>query len=211
MPDAVRFAESFTDRYAELFPEETAVIANAVASRRAEFMTVRANARDALRQLGLPPAPLLPGELGAPRWPPGVVGSMTHCTGYRAAAVARVGEIAALGIDAEPNQPLPDGVLEVIAGPEELSNLKLLPRRSDHHWDRLLFCAKETVYKAWSPLVGEWLDFDEVTVIIRPDGQFIAQILKSAEIPGAGPLLRFAGRWVVDHGLVATAIASEPP
>ncbi|MFD3676463.1 hypothetical protein [Streptomyces sp. NPDC058613] len=38
-----------------------------------------------------------------PVWPSGIVGSMTHCTGYRAAAVARTGHLVALGVDAEPN------------------------------------------------------------------------------------------------------------
>jgi 4'-phosphopantetheinyl transferase EntD len=32
--------------------------------------------------------------------------------------------------------------------------------------DRLLFSAKEAVYKAWLPLVGEWLDHQEAEIVI---------------------------------------------
>ncbi|WP_306332212.1 4'-phosphopantetheinyl transferase [Streptomyces sp. KL109B] len=70
--------------------QEEALIARAVPKRRNEFTTVRACAHDALAGLGLAPVPLLPDERGAPGWPPGVVGSMTHCPGYGAAAVPRL-------------------------------------------------------------------------------------------------------------------------
>jgi 4'-phosphopantetheinyl transferase EntD len=88
----VACAESFVDPpEAVLFPEEEAVIARAVPKRRQEFTTARHCARTALATLGAPPAPILPGEMGAPTWPPGYVGTMTHCAGYRAAAIARTG------------------------------------------------------------------------------------------------------------------------
>lgn len=35
---------------------------------------------------------------------------MTHWQGYRAAAVAHAGDLAGIGIDAEPHEALPDGV-----------------------------------------------------------------------------------------------------
>jgi 4'-phosphopantetheinyl transferase EntD len=33
-------------------------------------------------------------------------------------------------------------------------------------WDRLVFCAKEAVYKTWFPLAERWLGFDEADVTI---------------------------------------------
>ena len=70
-----------------LFPEEEKVIAHAVAARRRDYATVRSCARACLERLGYPPVPILPGVGGAPTWPAGVQGSMTHCAGYAAAAV----------------------------------------------------------------------------------------------------------------------------
>ncbi|WP_442812969.1 hypothetical protein OG930_28490 [Streptomyces sp. NBC_01799] len=50
----------------------------------------------------MPTAPIPPSPFGAPVRPPGVVGSITHCTGYRAAAVALRARVLSVGIDAEP-------------------------------------------------------------------------------------------------------------
>ncbi|HEY7101617.1 MAG TPA: 4'-phosphopantetheinyl transferase, partial [Mycobacteriales bacterium] len=98
-----------------LLPEEEVLVARAVGKRRAEFTTVRTCARIALGRLGLPPAPLLSGPKREPLWPDGVVGSITHCDGYRAVAVARADQLATIGIDAEPHDTLPAGILARIA------------------------------------------------------------------------------------------------
>ena len=102
-----------------LFPEEEQIIARAVPARRREYATVRSCARACLQRLGYPQVPILPGVGGAPIWPVGVRGSMTHCTGYAAAAVAPRSRVCAIGIDAEPDAPLPDGVVDLVATPTE--------------------------------------------------------------------------------------------
>ncbi len=121
LPDWVRAVDTTADASEDtLWPAERAVLERAVPKRRIEFATVRVCARAALAELGVPPAAILPGPRGAPGWPPGIVGSMTHCAGYRGAAVARQRvRRASIGIDAEPHGPLPDGVLAAIARPEE--------------------------------------------------------------------------------------------
>lgn len=78
-------------------------------------------ARAALAAHSLPGRAILPGPRGEPQWPAGDAGSITHCDGYRACAAALLGDVAAIGIDAEPNCPLPDGVLEDVAVPAERS------------------------------------------------------------------------------------------
>ncbi|KOG87977.1 hypothetical protein ADK38_22405, partial [Streptomyces varsoviensis] len=67
LPAAAETAETFEDPAdARLFPEEEALIAKAVDKRRREFTTARHCARQALARLGLPPAPLVHRERGAP-------------------------------------------------------------------------------------------------------------------------------------------------
>lgn len=208
LPAPVAAAES-TAEHEEigLFPEEAAYIAASVPRRQAEFRAVRACARRALAALGQPAAPLLPGERGAPRWPNGVVGSMTHCDGYRAAAVAPASDVVTVGIDAEPDAPLPEGVLEAIGRPEELPQLAELHRaESGVSPDRLLFSAKESVYKAWFPLTGLMLDFSEATLTLRPDGTFTARLLVPGPLVDGRRLPGFEGRWIAAEGLVATAV-----
>ncbi|MCX4987068.1 4'-phosphopantetheinyl transferase [Streptomyces sp. NBC_00572] len=216
LPAPVVTAELFHDPPGPpgLFPEEERVVAGAVAGRRREFASVRACARQALARLGLPPAPLLPGARGAPRWPEGVVGSMTHCQGYRAAAVARATDLLAVGCDAEPNAPLPSpDTLELISLPQERVWLReFAARRPAVSWDRLLFSAKESVYKTWFPLTGRPLDFDEA--VITPDpvaGTFRAELLVPGPVVDGVRITAFDGRWRTGNGLVVTAIGLRPP
>ncbi|WP_406396245.1 4'-phosphopantetheinyl transferase [Streptomyces sp. NBC_00887] len=191
-----------------LFPEEWPAVATAVTSRQREYATVRACARDALTKLGQPPVALVPGEDREPRWPAGIVGSMTHCTGYRGAAVAHARDIAALGIDAEPNAPLPDGdsLLNVLARREEADLLAILPACGTA-WDRLLFSAKECVYKTWFPLTRRWLGFEEAIVRISPAGTFQAHLLVEGPTLDGEVLDSFSGTWLHMDGLLLTAIA----
>jgi 4'-phosphopantetheinyl transferase EntD len=193
---------------ATLFPAEEAVVAGAVAQRRGEFATVRLCARQALARLGEPAVPLVPGQRGAPCWPPGVVGSLTHCQGYRAAAVARAAQVLALGIDAEPHGPLPRGVRQAVALPEEAAHLdELAAGYPDTHWDRLLFSAKESVYKAWYPLTGRWLGFADARLVIDPDaGEFSATFRVPGARCGSRELTGFTGRWLVTDALVLTCV-----
>jgi 4'-phosphopantetheinyl transferase EntD len=129
---------------------------------------------------------------------------MTHCAGYRAAAVASARAFAAIGIDAEPNQALPEGVLPQIARPAERA---CIARRAGSqakpavHWDRLLFSAKESVFKAWYPVTRQELEFDEAEVTFDERGGFEARLL----VPG--PVAGYRGRWLARDGLLLTAIA----
>jgi 4'-phosphopantetheinyl transferase EntD len=209
VPEVVSSAEVFADPPdVELFESERAVVAGAVEKRQLEFTSVRYCAREALAALGHPPAPLLNSKRGAPLWPAGVVGSMTHCAGYRAAAVARDTDVYTMGIDAEPHHELPSGVLPSISLPEERAQLARLSL-SDRsvHWDRLLFSCKEAVFKAWYPVTLRELGFEEASLTIDPNGRtFSARLLLDGPLVQGRRLQQFNGRWIVRDGLVLTAI-----
>ncbi len=210
MPPGVAVADATGPLPGEaLLPEEELLVARAVAKRRAEFTTVRTCARLALAELGRPPVPVLSGPRREPLWPPGIVGSLTHCDGYRAAAVAPADLLASLGIDAEPHDALPDGILDRVALPRERDGLGRLP--AGIHWDRLLFSAKESVYKTWFPLTRRWLDFAEAALEFRPGpdparGTFVAEVLVPGLAVGGRPVRLLPGRYAVAGGLLATAI-----
>jgi 4'-phosphopantetheinyl transferase EntD len=210
LPAKVASSETFDDSAeVTLFTEEEAAIARSVNKRRHEFRTARLCARRALAALGLPAVPVLPGVRGAPQWPDGVVGSMTHCDGYRAAALAYATDLRTIGIDAEPHDVLPDGVLGVVALPQEQERLASLRARSpETHWDRLLFSAKESVYKAWFPLAARWLGFEDADITIDPvQSSFTVRLLVPAPKVDGIELTGFTGRWLVRDGLVITTIA----
>ncbi|MEN3539565.1 4'-phosphopantetheinyl transferase superfamily protein [Microbispora sp. ZYX-F-249] len=210
LPSWVASAERFGDAPEEtLFPEERPFIARAVDRRRREFVTGRHCARLALARIGVTPGPIPRGERGAPVWPAGTVGSITHCAGYRAAAVASTGVARAVGIDAEPRAPLPAEVLPTIASPGEIEALRALDDADGEIcWDRILFSAKESVYKVWFPITGRWLDFSEAVVDIDASGSFSARLLVGDPAMGTRAL---SGRWVVSDGHIATSIALPRP
>lgn len=214
LPDSAVAVETYgDDEPAPLFPEEAAFVARMAAKRRREFTEVRSCARRAMEKLGVPPQPVLPGAGGAPRWPAGLIGSMTHSSGYCAAALVRATELVSLGIDAETHEPLPEGVLAYAALPTEAERLRrLAEQRPDIHWDRLLFSAKESVYKAWFPLTGKWLDFTEADIELFADpgerlgGGLRAELLVPGPMVGGRRIGRFEGRWTVRRGMLATAV-----
>jgi 4'-phosphopantetheinyl transferase EntD len=190
-------------------PEEEPLIAKSVAKRRNEFITARYCARQALGELGVPSVPILKGDKGEPCWPDGIVGSLTHCTGFRGAAVGRRGEVRSVGIDAEPHDVLPNGVLDAVSLPKERVELQQLP--TGLHWDRILFCAKEATYKAWFPLTRRWLGFEDAHITFEVDesgsaGAFESRILIDPAAESGPPLQTLPGRWSVRDGLALTAI-----
>lgn len=214
LPAAVVAVETRSDPVdIVLFSEEEAALGQAVEKRRREFTTARGCARRALQRLGLPPMPIPAGSRGEPLWPAGIVGSITHCEGYRACAVACAKELVTIGIDAEPNEALPPGVLAAIARAEELPQLRRLARAAPEvHWDRLLFSAKESVYKAWFPLAGRSLGFEDAVLTIDPhQGSFAADLLVPGPPLADGDLSKLSGRWLVRNGLLLTGIALSQP
>lgn len=204
LPATVAVAETFADLGVSPHPDEAAALRYASSARQAEFATGRACARAALRQFdervlpsceprNWPASPALPPTpTGPPAWPPGFTGSVTHCAGYRACAVGRGTDFAAIGIDAEPDQPLPPGALDLVITAAERGRLP----------DRLVFCAKEAACKAWHVLTGTCPRIQNAIIVptltARSDGGF--RVLESA----AGPAL--SGRWLRARGLLLTAI-----
>jgi enterobactin synthetase component D / holo-[acyl-carrier protein] synthase len=188
-----------------LYPEEAAQIRGAVDTRLREFASARTCARLAIAKLGLPTAPILRGAWREPIWADGIVGSITHCRGYRAAAVAKQRDILSIGIDAEPDEQLPPGILDQVAVAEERTWLATAP--PGVHWDRLLFSAKESVFKAWFPLARCWLGFEQALVSFHAmECTFEVRLL--VPLPGAvgGGAEVLTGRFLVRDRLLLTAL-----
>ncbi|MBA2669899.1 MAG: 4'-phosphopantetheinyl transferase superfamily protein [Gemmatimonadetes bacterium] len=185
--------------------ELPAELRQAVASRRRAFLAGRYCARRAL-------AALLPGgaELqvgygphGAPIWPDGVVGSITHTGSLASAAVALATDVRGLGIDSER--------LERFERSTDIARLVVLPEESaigvpDRLRLPLVFSAKEAIFKCLYPLVGRrfWFD-DAVLREVTKDGTFTAR-LTTALAPGIGPDLRIEGRFEFDADHVHTGV-----
>ncbi|UZI27622.1 4'-phosphopantetheinyl transferase family protein [Streptomyces sp. VB1] len=230
VPEGVARAETFDDVLPRLpDPRELALLRGRPEAAVRRFAAARSCAHHCLDQLSEPYGPLLRTVEGGPAWPSGVVGSITHCAGYRGAVAARTEVWAALGVDAEQALPLPPGVLDLVAtGPERRGVAELSGVHPGVPWDRLLFSAKESVYKAWHPATGRWIGTRAIEVAFTADGLFTASVRPERTQPpparrrphvarattasgGVPPPARgaypYTGRWYAGDGLLLTAVA----
>lgn len=142
-----------------LFPVERAGREKATVKVRRQSGAARIVARELLEQLGLSDVELPRLSNGAPKWPEGIVGSLAHDRQVAVAAVMPSAGSSYVGIDVEPAEPLPPEVMETISTPGE-------QRRYDPETlqSRILFCAKEAVYKAFNSKTGQPLGFRDIEI-----------------------------------------------
>jgi 4'-phosphopantetheinyl transferase EntD len=145
-----------------LMPEEIAAFNQSVLAVRRASGAARIVARQLLSRIGVAERALPKGRRGAPVWPDGIVGSMSHNSSIAVAAVALRRDFIALGIDVEPAEALPSELLDYVATPQEKMRIGEDPYRG-----RLLFVAKEAVYKAVYPLDEIFLDHHDVSVSLN--------------------------------------------
>jgi 4'-phosphopantetheinyl transferase EntD len=202
----------------ELLPSEAAFVKKAVPKRVSEFAAGRACAKSALAALGVHDVALHPAADRQPLWPAGFIGSITHTRGLCVAAVAARSSILAVGLDSEIiGAPTPD-IWSTICGDEELAWVGLLPAGDRPAAVTLLFSAKEAFYKCQYPLVGEWLDFHDLSIAVndwgRTQGSFTASATRSIRFARHADL-PIQGRYVfhdqfVSAGLSVPAAAVSP-
>ena len=157
--------------WAEAF-DWPAELTDAAISRRSDFLMGRLAAVEALRRLGAEGSVGRSPE-GAPVWPEGIAGSLTHHSGVAAAIVGRQAgglgpsdggpgrELAGLGIDICPR--LQGDRLRAVVR-------QCLTEAEREAWASenaatLAFAAKESIYKAAYPRAQRFIGFDEAEIV----------------------------------------------
>lgn len=193
-----------------IHPAEARFTAGAVARRQIEFATGRACARRVLSRLGIDSFVLEVGERRAPRWPPGVVGTITHtwanAGGYCAVVAARAEHFVALGIDAEGADAVSPSMWPIVLTNGERGWLEGQDEDSRSFFASAVFSAKEAFFKAQFPVTARFLEFRDVEVQLDPAGGTFATRLVT---PTRG-MERFSaclGRFTQGDGLVLTGMA----
>jgi 4'-phosphopantetheinyl transferase EntD len=195
----------------ELRPAEAEDVARAVPKRIAEFAAGRACARAALAEFGVREFALRAAPDRQPLWPAGFIGSITHTTGFCAAAVAPRASILAIGLDTEIVGAPTQDIWPTISRSEELAWVRSLPAGEQPAAVTLLFAAKEAVYKCQYPLVGEWLDFHDLRVEAggwgeSTGGTFAASPTRSIRF-AERIALPIVGRYLLHEHFVSAAVA----
>ncbi|HTB67219.1 MAG TPA: 4'-phosphopantetheinyl transferase superfamily protein [Steroidobacteraceae bacterium] len=177
-----------------------------------DFTAGRVCARRALRQFELDDIPLRAGTDGLPIWPPGVTGCITHTNGYAAAVVGPLTRVRSLGVDSEVIAAVNEEVWPSICTPAEHQALYLETVQSREQRAALIFAAKEAFYKCQYLLTREWIEFGEVSVVIRGSlslsGEFEIRPARALLIERQMPA-PLCGRYRI-HSPFITAVMAAP-
>ena len=188
-----------------LFSVEHEAVERAVSKRIQHFTAGRVCARRALQVLGLSVPTAIPmGEDGAPQWPPGFIGSISHTEGWCAAAVAPRSRVRAVGIDIEQADPLKVSLIRHICTDKE--RFWLVDRSDSALMAKIIFSAKESLYKCQYPLTGQFLGFQDAAIELG-NQSFKAIFLRDVGEFRIGDTI--VGRFVINKGLVATACSIQ--
>ncbi|MCE2460051.1 MAG: 4'-phosphopantetheinyl transferase superfamily protein [Pseudomonadales bacterium] len=162
--------------------------------RLREYSSGRRVARHALGLLGTKDRAVT-ARGRVPVWPTGVVGSITHSRTLAMAMASRTSSYAGIGVDLELEHRVTDELASRVLLVEERE------RPAGEDWQTMQFAAKEAVYKAVNPLVGEYLSFEDVEVCAREAGEFRAGTTRPRESSaaiesGQGCFQRVEGHWL---------------
>lgn len=187
-------ASASSELIGELEGQEADAIATMVASRQAEFATARACARAALVDLGI--AAAIPRQAGgAPLWPDGITGSISHTKGFCLAAASK--QARAIGLDAELVHRMKPSIERRILVEQERSDLGDMQGAARRAAVATIFAAKEAFYKAHYEVDPRYIGFDAVTVSVA-DGLLTFLPGSGAVAPELLSLTR--GRTIIDEG-----------
>ena len=186
-------------------------ILRAAAKRQSEFLAGRLCAHAALAghddpQVGVD-------DQGAPQWPAGLCGSITHSHGLAAAVVADRQHWLGIGLDAELPMSASRALrlAQQILSPAERRQLAGRTEAEQAWLVSLTFCSKESLFKALYPLVGQRFYFQDAELLDWADGSLRLQLLRDLgpQWP-AGSLLHGQHGTLDSHLLSLVGIANPP-
>ena len=194
----------------QLPPEELACVDRAVLVRQLDFAAGRVLARSALEALGIRGFPLLSDPRGAPLWPPGIAGSITHTrrvgAGFAGVAAAPLTAVRSLGVDAEDEDGLTEDLWPSVLRDEERAHLAALPAGERRAAASLIFSAKESYYKLQYALTGQFLDFMAATIEVDPSAGTFRVLVRQEAGTEFRPGDVLHGRFVRRDGIVVTGM-----
>ncbi len=195
---------SVSDHYSALHPIEQQHIKDAVLKRRQEFSTGRVCAHSALGNLGQTSDAILAGEKREPIWPDGVVGSISHSGNCCVAGVSTDPNVLSIGLDVETREGVSKGVRDLVCTCEELEALE--ENKDNPELWKLIFSAKESIYKSLYPVLKCWISFSQASLYFDFNAMTYTVVMdESLNIPD-DILQNMHGRFVVSEDYLFTSM-----
>jgi 4'-phosphopantetheinyl transferase EntD len=209
-PDGTIAAELYgSGDPAGLHPQEAALCRSFAPARIAEFAAGRRCARRALDELGHVDVALLTKPDRSPRWPTGVVGSITHTLGYCGAVVADTSRFLGLGLDAEIVGRVTPDLWSQVLTEDDGAQLAAASYAARARLATIIFSAKEAFYKCQFPVTEQWVEFLDVSVYLEATGADTGTFVvrPARELSWLDSVLPLPGRFEIDGNLVLTGVA----
>jgi 4'-phosphopantetheinyl transferase EntD len=189
----------------DLTYDEALCVVDFVPRKRAEFAAGRRAARKALGRFGLGSSSIVIGARGAPMFPSGYIGSISHKGNYAVAVAGSIGNIIGVGIDLEFDVETEEvALLERVSSHREVKALGLLTGAGVDSPATLTLCAKESLFKALNPLDGEPRDLQDVELSFG-DGTFVVLTMEPPDHSR-----RVVGTFVQRGSLLISLVVIEP-
>lgn len=165
----------------ELLADEQQLLLDARPARCREIIAGRTIARRAMSLLGIPQTAVLMNANGAPKWPVGICGSIAHSPQHIAVVLAESRALRSIGVDIEDGRELGEATANIASAADITAVSRLWNSPERETASRLVFSAKEALFKCQAPLTGNMdLDFDEIVLIGRPEGTLGAKYHRTA-------------------------------
>lgn len=190
-------------------------LTSAVAKRRCEYLAGRLLYKQLLQQTGQAYQPLLSSDCGAPLWPTGLTGSISHTDGIAICCLCPLTDYRSVGIDVENHltaQTCTD-IEQMILQPNEKQYLQQWPESDYTRLVSLVFSAKESLYKALFPDVGRFFGFEDAAIIsIAQDSQQFTLRLNTRlnQLHDAGQEYHGHYRWQNEQVISLITLAPQP-
>ncbi len=194
----------------EVHPTEINLLQDASNQRKTEFLQGRNCAHIAMQMLEYHEhQAILIGENREPVWPKSLIGSITHCEGYCAAAVAFKTNFRGIGIDVEVNTPLDNKLISTTQTQSEIIKNQQLQKENVNKLvclNKIIFSAKESAFKFFYPLVQHYIKFKDIEINIDFTTKSFYVTLLQPELISKVNILTLIGKFDYDALHIVTCV-----
>lgn len=180
----------------------------AIKKRRVEYICARYCAGKAISKIIPGYNEVITNKLDrSPKWPPGIIGSITHTKNFAAVAVGSTNAIQGIGIDAEKIISLDtiSNIRKMIANGKEI---QLASSFADERiFYTIVFSAKESIFKCIYPLVNKMFWYHDVSIInINQDLKTFSGVLNTDLSDKFHGGMQISGVYSIDSEYVHTGV-----